>query len=224
MVGPGGTLRGCGDLLWVMVMPPEGDRETSKLNFCWALIRDEATSPCSGFSHSPSQASNTSTFPPKAPLGERRWGAELCRHSVGVHCGFSGGESWGTELTPPGTVGPVWSTGTLIFSWGAPRGKTTCAPHFCPPSALGTPKPQQAPALLRKTQQGFGGWHCPACAILCARVSGTCGDGMGTGDLLPISPVNFHPPLPSPLSPPTLIPIKNRTQLKRNLATTPLAG
>lgn len=93
MVGAGETLRGCGARppggLWVMVMPPEGDGETPKLNLCWALIRDEATRPCSLFSHSPSQAITTSTFPPKAPLGEETWGAELRGYSVGIHPGFS---------------------------------------------------------------------------------------------------------------------------------------
>lgn len=56
-----------------------------------------------------------------------------------------GGESWGTELTLAGIVGPLWSPGTLFPSWGALRGKAACEPHFCPPGVLA---PQQAPALL----------------------------------------------------------------------------
>lgn len=54
----------------MIVMPLEGDGETPKLNLCWALIGDEVTRPCILFSHSPSQASTTSTVSPKAPLEE----------------------------------------------------------------------------------------------------------------------------------------------------------
>lgn len=51
-----------------------------------------------------------------------------------------GGGTWGTKLTLAGIVGPLWSPETLVSSWGAPRGKAACMPHFCPPSVLAPPQ------------------------------------------------------------------------------------
>lgn len=182
MVDAGGTLRGCGDL--------QGGS-----NPWWALIRDVAARPCSVFTHCPSQATDTSTFPPKAPLGGETRGAELWGHSVGVHPGFSRRRILANRADTPRDCGPCVEPLDSCLLLGCIQGQScSCSPLLLP-SCSGTPTPQQAPALSCSPAES---WWVPFSVPVCLAPVGL---GWAPGTRFPFRPLisTHHALHPLPL-------------------------